>query len=106
MLSFVRLFLSAGPRPPEIKCPNKVKVFVEFGQESAIANWTDPVVKNDTGLIHAVWCSHAKGTNFSIGITRVRCFANDTNGNIGKCRFKIRVRGIKDRIGTFSYHIF
>ena len=99
------LFLPVGPKPPKIKCPKSVKVRVEFGQESAIANWTDPVANNDTGLIRAVWCSHIKGTNFTIGVTRVYCFANDTNGNIGKCRFKIRVKGKKDSIVKFIQRI-
>ena len=91
------MFSNVDLEPPILTCPQDISVETTRHQDTALllATWSDPSVTDNSGSIDSIWCSHTRASSFSIGVTRVTYFANDTYGNIGQCHFNIEVKGTR-----------
>ena len=65
----------------------------DAGLPSAVVTWTEPIVKDNSGLF-TVAVSHPSGSAFGIGITTVIYTAVDSSGNIASFAFNVTVTGM------------
>jgi large repetitive protein len=71
-------------------CP--VEIIVTAGTScDAVVNWADPIV-TDFSPIQSLELSHQSGETFPVGVSDVAFKAIDAYGNIGYCKFKVKVQ--------------
>ncbi|APG58996.1 HYR domain-containing protein [Christiangramia salexigens] len=76
--------------PPEITCTADINVDAEDGNNYAIVNYTDPVVKEVCGYT-LTRDGLASGSQFPVGESIVKFTATDSFGNVSNCEFKVTV---------------
>ncbi len=75
-------------------CSIRQSIIAEPGQLTAVATWTNPTARDNTGDIPHVNCYPEPGAAFSIGVTKVTCFAKSINGHTATCNFDVVVAGM------------
>ena len=78
--------------PPVITgCPTDITL--PIGSE--VANWTEPMATDDSGLVPVINKSYEPGTMFSFGSTDVTYTFTDAAGNMAQCVFTVtRLEGM------------
>ena len=61
-------------------------------KSTAKVTWEDLTVSDNSGKV-SVTCDLQTGTEFSIGLTKVKCEAVDESGNTDVCSFQVNVTG-------------
>ncbi|XP_070547324.1 hyalin-like [Ptychodera flava] len=74
-----------------IGCPSDLYEFTPENEATAIANWTEPMVTDNSGIEPNVSVDALNGDRFPIGITVVIYTANDESYNTATCAFVINV---------------
>ncbi|XP_072013682.1 uncharacterized protein [Amphiura filiformis] len=86
--------------PPIVTgCPNSaIRVTAPAGSNFATAVWTEPRATDDSGETPTTSRTHAPGSSFEIGTTRVIYRFFDTSGNVATCQFDVIVSRAGDSI--------
>ena len=75
-----------------VGCPFNVTVPATFGMPNAVANWTDPVVTDNTVAVTST-PDTPSGSTFPLGSTLVTYTAQDAYGNTAQCLVYVNVIG-------------
>ena len=78
---------------PTVQCPANQSLETNFGQPTAVVNWTNPEVTDNSRQNLTVTCSIESGSKFKIGYTEVTCQAIDPSGNRATCVFTVKIEG-------------
>ncbi|XP_071963953.1 hyalin-like [Antedon mediterranea] len=76
---------------PEIVCPDSITVEAPESAISTTVNFDLPTVHDNSATNIIPTCSSESGMNFSIGVTKIDCFATDSSNNENECTFDITV---------------
>ena len=79
---------------PKIECPLNQNTETEYGQETAVVEWQEATVSDNSREVVKVSCLPPAGSNFTIGQTEVVCDAVDKSGNKGSCGFNVTIIGM------------
>ena len=79
--------------PTKQSCPTNQSVETNFGQPTAVVNWTNPEATDNSRKNLTVTCSVESGSKFEIGDTEVTCQAIDPAGNRATCVFTVNIEG-------------
>ena len=94
---------------PILTCPPDIDILASHGERIAQVTWsTPPLITDNSGLPPAnVWSSRQNGTDAQIGQRNFFYYANDTSGNIGSCKFRVKIRGmtVYSHLSCFN-HLF
>ena len=74
-------------------CPTNQSLETGLGLPTAVVNWTNPKVTDNSKTKPTVTCSVESGSKFEIGETEVICQAIDPAGNRATCVFTINIEG-------------
>ena len=78
-----------------MQCPTNQTLETNFGQPTAVVNWTNPEVTDNSRQNLTVTCRVESGSKFEIGDTEVTCQAIDPAGNNATCVFTVKIEGKK-----------
>lgn len=80
---------------PSITCPANITTNADCGA-SVTVSWSSPSVSSGDCPVVSSGCVPASGTQFSVGIHTVICYAVDSAGNSNTCSFTITVQSSDD----------
>ncbi|XP_070549862.1 hyalin-like [Ptychodera flava] len=77
---------------PDVTCPADITVEYDYGNTTAVVEFSGESVTDNSGEILTVSCQPASNSTFGDGTHKVMCFATDSSGNIGLCYFNVTVQ--------------
>lgn len=89
---------------PAITCSENISTNVSCGSPTIEVTWSNPSVTAGDCDVATNYCVPPSGSQFSVGVTTVRCFAVDTAGNTNSCTFTVTV-GSSDTIPPVFYGV-
>ena len=57
-------------------------------------SWSDPIYKDNSGVLNNINATHTSPHVFNIGVHNITYNASDPSGNIAKCSITIKVTGM------------
>lgn len=79
------------PEPPQIICPDDIRVDAEPGHCDAVVEYETTVTDDCTSDLQVV-CNLPSGSRFPVGTSTVFCVVTDDMGAIDTCSFQVTVR--------------
>ncbi|KAK7099232.1 hypothetical protein V1264_003410 [Littorina saxatilis] len=83
----------ADTEPPDFPqdCPDNIEIYAASLGQPNLVTWAPPDVTDNSGKAVELVSDIQPGSNFSVGVTRVKYKATDVNGNSKKCFFTVTV---------------
>ena len=103
---FLAFSFCSDSQPPIFgeSCPRSPLVaYAERGKFTALVNWTDPVVIDNSGVAPTVTSNYQSPQRFSQGSHVITYRAVDQSGNEATCSFQVRVTGTKADLHGFDW---
>ncbi|XP_070549900.1 hyalin-like isoform X2 [Ptychodera flava] len=85
---------------PDVTCPADITVEYDYGNTTAVVEFSGESVTDNSGEILTVSCQPASNSTFGDGTHKVMCFATDSSGNIGLCYFNVTVQDTTNPVVT------
>ncbi|XP_070549860.1 hyalin-like [Ptychodera flava] len=85
---------------PDVTCPADITVEYDYGNTTAVVEFSGESVTDNSGEILTVICQPASNSTFGDGTHKVMCFATDSSGNIGLCYFNVTVQDTTSPVVT------
>ncbi|XP_070549842.1 uncharacterized protein [Ptychodera flava] len=76
-------------------CPSSQELETEPGLPTAVAYWTEPNVKDNSGQLITISANYSSGDEFQIGVTVLTFIATDSSGNVATCESQVLVKDIE-----------
>ncbi|XP_070549855.1 hyalin-like [Ptychodera flava] len=85
---------------PVVSCPVDIIVEIDYGNTSAVVEFSGESVNDNSGATLAATCDPPSNSTFWIGENEVTCSATDAAGNVGTCNFNVTVQDTMDPVVT------
>ncbi|XP_070549857.1 hyalin-like [Ptychodera flava] len=85
---------------PVVSCPVDTTVEVDYGNTSAVVEFSGETVIDNSGATLTATCDPPTNSTFWIGENEVTCSATDAAGNVGTCNFTVTVQDTMDPVVT------
>ena len=102
-IQFDQVVVFIDSEAPKPICVEDQSVTTNAGKPTAMVNWEDPTVSDNSGKVAYIICHPQSGTNFIIGQTTVMCEVLDESGNRADCSFQVNVRGMFTLLHYLTY---
>ncbi len=76
---------------PDIDCPDDICVYADPGKCTAVVHYDNPASDSCSSDVQ-MRCYPPSGSPFPVGVTIVKCVAQDASGNKSYCTFKVTVK--------------
>ncbi|XP_071959490.1 uncharacterized protein [Antedon mediterranea] len=76
---------------PMLTCPDDIVNTTVIGEEYGIANWVEPEITDNSGIIYLNMSNFISGDQFYPGNTTVYYYAEDPSGNYVNCSFIVTI---------------
>ncbi|XP_071854190.1 uncharacterized protein [Apostichopus japonicus] len=77
--------------PPRLQCPESQRVVLATDEGTAIIDWPNPNVTDNSGYVNPQQSGADRGRNYPPGIHTINYTVQDGNGNTAKCSFIVEI---------------